>query len=135
MKKTLCLFSNNSFRYAHLRFAQMSLLEPRSSTRNKCVRAKMSNGLRMPYSSYLFLNTLCLHHNSYYRLSVCGRYDKEGCQLSVFVISVALRRRYLTRQYQSQWILKDFLRGQRQKQKIANLGVSRIQRKGHRPGT
>ena len=24
MKKTLCLFSNNSFRFAHLRFAQMS---------------------------------------------------------------------------------------------------------------
>merc|ERR1711860_217921 len=29
MKKTLCLFSNDSFRYAHLHFAQMSLLGSR----------------------------------------------------------------------------------------------------------
>ena len=29
IKKTLCLFSNDSFRYAHLRFAQMSLLGSR----------------------------------------------------------------------------------------------------------
>ena len=58
IKKTLCLFSNDSFRYAHLRFAQMSLLHSKLTfVHSRCKRSSLRSQCWMRLFLW-FLNTV-----------------------------------------------------------------------------
>ena len=63
MKKTLCLFWNDSFRYAHLRFAQMSLLGSRfartSQLHSKKISSKCFFSLKILDCEQSFTNDFC----------------------------------------------------------------------------